>query len=153
LKRILVAALVLFIAGALLGACLADGRSHSAARISGVSADPAVAMVLGRSCADCHSDNTAWPWYSRIPPVGEALRRDVSRGRAGMDFSRWAQYGPEQKDEALAEIAALVRNGQMPPGRYTLLHPSARLSDADVRRITEWTRQERRRIRAQAVSD
>ncbi len=149
-KRIVLVAVVLFVTGALLGACLEAARRPAETPNAGISSDPSVDAILARSCQNCHSDRTEWPWYSRIPPVGAAIRKDVSEGRALMDFSRWAKYGAQQKSDALTEIAALVRNRQMPPGRYTLLHPSARLSDDDIRRLVEWTREERHRIGSQA---
>lgn len=116
--------------------------------IHGISNDPAVGAILGRACQDCHSEHTSWPWYAHLPAVGAAIRKDVIAGRAQMDLSRWASYPASQKDEVLAEIAALVRNRQMPPTRYTLLHPSARLSPEDIRHLTEWTLAERRELRA-----
>ncbi|HZU24840.1 MAG TPA: heme-binding domain-containing protein [Bryobacteraceae bacterium] len=117
--------------------------------LANVSDEASVNAILSRACQDCHSDNTAWPWYSHLPTVGAAIRNDVSAGRAQLNLSRWSQYKPEQKEEALAEIAALVRNHLMPPSRYTLLHPGARLSDEDIRRLTQWTSAERRKIHAQ----
>ncbi len=152
-KQMVVAASVLFVTGAVLGACLEATRREAEGPSAGISSDPSVDAILARSCQNCHSDRTEWPWYSRIPPVGAAIRRDVTEGRALMDFSRWAKYAPQQKNDALTEIAALVRNRQMPPGRYTLLHPSARLSDDEIKRLVEWTREERHRIRAHAGID
>src|SRR5512147_2878796 len=28
-----------------------------------------VDRILSRSCSDCHSYKTTWPWYSRVAPV------------------------------------------------------------------------------------
>ena len=122
------------------------------ASVAPITDDAAINAILTRSCQDCHSDKTAWPWYSHIPPVGAAIRKDVAAGRAMMDLSRWNQYDGEQKNAALAEIAALVRNGLMPPERYTFLHPGARLSAGDIQRLTQWTIAERRRLRAASES-
>jgi hypothetical protein len=141
------------IAGALVtaGVLLAVGMNAERQMprpIAGVSTDPSISAILGRACQDCHSEQTAWPWYTHIPPVGAAIRKDVNAARAQMNFSHWAQYQPSQKEDVLGEMAALVRNRQMPPARYTLLHPAARLSTNDMRRLIEWTLVERRRIRA-----
>ena len=132
----------------LLCGVLAETMLARPASVVAVSSDPAVNAILGRACQDCHSAQTAWPWYARLPKIGPAIHRDVAAGRAQLDLSRWSEYAPAQRDEVLAEIGALVRNRLMPPSRYTLLHPHARLSADDVRRLTDWTSAERRRMRA-----
>jgi hypothetical protein len=102
---------------------------------------------LERACQNCHSERTRWPPYSRLPGVSWALEKDVAEGRQHMNLSRWPQYSTDQKRDILARIGAKIRSHQMPPTRYTLLHPNARLSDADIREIYEWTKTERRALR------
>lgn len=78
------------------------------------------------ACFDCHSNDTEWPWYSNVAPISWALQRDVDEGREELNFSEW--HLEQEGDEA----AETVRDGSMPPWQYTLTHPEARLSDADV---------------------
>jgi len=75
------------------------------------------------------------------------IENDVQRARDHMNFSGWDQYGIEKRQELLARLAAEVRNRQMPPARYTLLHSSAKLSDGELDRIYQWARTERRRLK------
>lgn len=110
--------------------------------------DPAAAAILGRSCQDCHSDRTRWPWYSHLPGVGSMLRNDVQTAHRHMNLSRWRQYSTEDKERILKEIAAEVRSSQMPPERYLILHPGARLSASDVSALTRWAVSERHRLAA-----
>jgi len=106
---------------------------------------PVPEELFSKACQNCHSEKTAWPWYSYVPPVSWLVERDVSEARQHMNFSRWNEYSDEQRRELLAKIAAEVRSKQMPPARYQALHPEARLSDADIRRIYDWAKKERRR--------
>ena len=99
-------------------------------------ADPKVRAVLDRSCGDCHSDYTRWPWYSRTAPVSWILYRDVNRGRAKLDFSQW-QEKPATPN-ARMEICDTVTDGDMPLRGYTLLHPDAKLSQEEVELICNW---------------
>ena len=99
-------------------------------------ADPRVSAVLDRSCGDCHSDHTRWPWYSRAAPVSWILYRDVSKGRAKLNFSQW-QHKPGTAN-ARMEICDAVTDGEMPLHGYTLLHPDAKLSQEDVELICNW---------------
>jgi predicted Fe-S protein YdhL (DUF1289 family) len=68
-----------------------------------------------------------------------------------MDFSQWSKYSPDDKRQILTEVAAEVRNNRMPPFRYLLMHRGARLSADETARIYAWTRNERRKLRAEAA--
>jgi len=104
---------------------------HTAAMI-----DPQAGAILDRSCQDCHSTNTSWPWYSRVAPVSWIVSRDVSRGRVKLDFSQWA--GRPHSDNERMEVCDAVSDGSMPLRAYTVLHRSARLSPQDVGLICDW---------------
>jgi len=106
---------------------------------------PVPEELFGKTCQNCHSEKTAWPWYSYVPPVSSLVERDVQKGRQHLNFSRWNQYSDQERRELLAKIAAEVRSKQMPPARYLALHPEARILDADIRRIYDWAKKERRR--------
>jgi hypothetical protein len=101
--------------------------------------DPAVASVFHRSCDDCHSHRTEWPWYSHVAPVSWLVVSDVNRGRRAMNFSEWATYRPEEQQKQLSEICKVVSEGEMPGLSYTVLHRSAKLSPADVATLCRWT--------------
>ena len=77
------------------------------------------------ACFDCHSNQTAWPWYTNLAPVSWLIQRDVDEGRETLNFSTWGSG--QEADEA----AEAVREGSMPPDIYILLHPDARLSESD----------------------
>jgi hypothetical protein len=47
---------------------------------------------MGRSCMDCHSNKTAWPWYSYVAPVSWLVESDVRRGKDRMNLSDWERY-------------------------------------------------------------
>ncbi len=96
--------------------------------------DPRVATVLRRACANCHSHETEWPWYSKIAPVSWMLARHVSKGRAKLNFSEWSGASPNQ----LEEIGDAIYKNTMPPAGYSLMHPEARLSQADREVLLAW---------------
>jgi hypothetical protein len=80
-----------------------------------------------RACYDCHSNETRWPWYSYVAPMSWLVRRDVESGREAFNFSNW-----EDDDNEADDAVELIVDGSMPPGRYTMLHRDAELSDAEV---------------------
>ena len=94
-----------------------------------------VAAVIGRACRDCHSNQTVWPWYSRIAPVSWLVASDVKEGRAKLNFSQWNIYSPEMTGIRLGEIYKEVKNGGMPPAYYVPIHPETKVTPAEVSTI------------------
>jgi hypothetical protein len=117
--------------------------------LSGAQIDPKVLSILARSCQDCHSESTHYPWYSYVAPVSWLIRSDVARGREHLNLSRWREYSIQRRERSLSEIANQVKDRDMPLPQYTLIHRNARLSDADVDAIFQWTQAERSRLIAE----
>ena len=101
--------------------------------------DPAVANVLSRSCNDCHSNHTAWPWYSQVAPVSWLVASDVNRGRKALNFSEWSMYGADAQRKHLSEICDEVSDREMPAFSYSLMHPGAKLSASEIAAVCRWT--------------
>jgi hypothetical protein len=96
---------------------------------------------------DCHSNQTVWPWYSYVAPMSWLVERDVQSGRNRINFSEWDRYTAKQQKKLFADIASAVKNGEMPLPQYTLVHPQAKLSDAERDMVYGWARVERRKLR------
>jgi hypothetical protein len=99
---------------------------------------PGVAACLRAACYDCHSDETRWPWYARIAPVSWLIASDVNAGRQHLNFSDWPAE-PRRAAKQLGRVNEVVDYREMPLKKYTLLHPDARLSDAQRKEILDWT--------------
>lgn len=110
---------------------------------------PQVAGILDRSCQDCHSNTTRWPWYTNVTPVSWFVVDHVTHGREHLNLSEWGKLMPHQKERKLQEICEQVEMGAMPLGTYTPLHPGSALSLEDVRALCDWANAERSRIAAQ----
>src|SRR5947209_4796597 len=96
--------------------------------LAGAGASPRVIAIVERSCQNCHSSTTQWPLYGRVYPMTLLINHDVQSAKSHMDLSRWPLYDDSRKRLILSEIGVVVRNGSMPPSRYKLLHPNAKLS-------------------------
>jgi len=123
------------------------GPASPAPILTGASVEAPLMGIVSRSCQNCHSEKTEWPLYSYIAPMSWMIEKDVHDARSHMNLSRWSDYDSAQRRQILSEIASLVRNHGMPPQRYLLLHPEARLSSLDVDRIYQWTRSERKSLK------
>lgn len=95
----------------------------------------AAADVVDRSCRDCHSHETVWPWYSQVAPVAWLVAHDVNDGRRAMNFSQWTGYAPDRQRKLLRDSCEAVSEGEMPMWSYLVLHRDARLAPADVTAI------------------
>ncbi|MCP3980572.1 MAG: heme-binding domain-containing protein [bacterium] len=97
-----------------------------------------VKSILRRACYDCHSHETAWPWYSRVAPISWWVVDHVEHGRGDLNFSDWPLLDFEEQEHMLEEIEHEVADREMPLTSYTLIHRSARLSDDDRQKLVEW---------------
>ncbi len=98
-----------------------------------------VAMLLKTSCYSCHSNETKYPWYSYVAPSSWLVIRDVHKARDEMNFSTWTDYDQRKMIRKLDDIATEVGEGNMPMPIYTLMHPSAKLTDKQRELIVAWT--------------
>ncbi|HET6936323.1 MAG TPA: heme-binding domain-containing protein [Candidatus Angelobacter sp.] len=112
-------------------------NDHIAARLP---VHPEVAATFSRSCNDCHSNKTAWPWYSNVAPASWLVITDVNEGRDEMNLSEWGSYNAEKQQELLKGMCKEVTEGEMPGAFYSFAHPRARLSDSDRQAICSWSK-------------
>lgn len=128
MRRILLAFVIALGVGMLVIQLVPYGRDHTNPPVTGEPPwdSPETRAMAVASCFDCHSNETEWSWYSNVAPFSWLLQRHVDDGREKLNFSEWGT-GEQESDE----IVESVRNGEMPTWDYALIHPGARLSDAD----------------------
>ena len=107
-----------------------------------------VQSILERSCNDCHSNKTVYPWYSNVAPISWWLASHINDGRRNLNFSEWGTYAQKRKLRKLKEICDQVKEDEMPIGSYLPMHPKAKLSGADKLAICTWTAAETSRVSA-----
>ncbi len=88
---------------------------------------PSTKALFSRACADCHSNETRWPWYAYVAPVSWLVAHDVEEGREHFNVSEWGLDRRNEGDEA----AEMLAEGEMPLRAYLLAHPEARLSEGE----------------------
>src|SRR5437764_712012 len=81
-----------------------------------------VQSILKTACYDCHSNNTNYPWYSRVQPFGWLLARHIKKGKEELNFSEFGSYSLRRQISKLDGIANSVKDGTMPLGSYTMIH-------------------------------
>ena len=122
---------------------LPGGSSRTADITNTVALPGPVLAVLKRSCYDCHSSETHYPWYTRIQPVGWIMISHIRKGRDNLDFSSFGNYSKRKQWNKLRSIAESIRDSSMPLTSYLWMHPDARLSSGNARLISNWVEETR----------
>jgi hypothetical protein len=106
----------------------------------------AVKSILERSCYDCHSNHTRYPWYSNIQPVAWWLQHHIDEGKEHLNFSAFKTYTPAEMDHKLKEIEEVIEENEMPLWSYRLIHQKAKLSEAEKNNLLKWVKESRNRL-------
>lgn len=127
MRRILKIGVLVVIAGLVAIQLVPYGRDHSNPPVTREApwSSEAARSIAVTSCYDCHSNETTWRWYSNVAPMSWLVQQDVEEGRDQLNFSEWDR--PQERDE----LTEAVEGGSMPPTKYTLLHPDAKLTAAE----------------------
>jgi hypothetical protein len=100
-----------------------------------------VQTILKKACYDCHSNNTVYPWYINIQPIGWLMSRHISQGKAVLNFSEFANYSARKRSSKLTGIANSIKDDNMPLSSYKLMHKNGRLSKDEKACLINWIQQ------------
>ena len=97
-----------------------------------------VQVIFKNSCYDCHSNETIWPWYSKIAPVSWLISKDVVDGRKHLNFSEWEKLYADKRTKMKKEIWDQINHDEMPISLYTFMHSKAKLEPIQKNVIKKW---------------
>jgi hypothetical protein len=144
LRWVLIAAFALFVIAQVYRPARTNPAADSALAIeSHVQVDPKVSAIFARSCNDCHSNKTLWPWYTEVAPVSWFVIDHVNEGRKELNLSEWGNYDKRRQLGKLRQICREVTNGAMPLSSYTPMHAGSTLSADDVKTLCDWSNAQR----------
>ncbi len=109
---------------------------------SAILAPPEIRSLLERSCYDCHSNRTDWPWYAYVAPASWFVTDHVEEGRSHVNFTEWPLLDAQTQQYHLAEMKEEIKSRRMPLRSYLWLHWDARLSDEERARLIGWIDEE-----------
>jgi len=115
----------------------AEGEQpNNVSKLYPVSSD--VKNILDKACMDCHSNNTAYPWYSKIQPVDWWMTHHVNEGKRELNFDEFATYNLRRQYHKLEEVMKQVKDNEMPISSYTWIHKDAILTTAEQNGLINW---------------
>lgn len=101
-----------------------------------------LSAIIKNSCYDCHSNQTLYPWYSRVAPVSWYLDNHIQKGKEDLNLSEYGSLGKADKIKVLNDFYEVVEAGTMPLISYSLIHKKARLSEEEKKAIMSWSERE-----------
>ena len=116
--------------------------------LSSAKPPPEIATTFRNACYDCHSDETRWPWYSRVAPVSWFVADHVKDGRRHLNFSDWPNDDSLRAVQKLRHVRGQVSSGKMPLDSYTWIHTAARLTATQRDQLVKWVDQEINRLQS-----
>lgn len=100
-----------------------------------------VEAILKTACYDCHSNNTQYPWYVHIQPIGWFLSNHVHDGKQELNFDEFGNYRAARKLKKMEEVIEQVKEGEMPLSSYTFIHSNAKLNNQQKQLLIQWAEQ------------
>ena len=134
-KRIFLTIVAVLLCGFIAIQLLPYGKNQTNPPVTGEPewSSPEIRQLAERACYDCHSNETAWPWYSHIYPVSAMLQHDVDNGRKVLNFSEWDNSRRQQA--TTKKIIETISKDTMPLPYYLMFHPEAELSEVEQGRL------------------
>ena len=97
-----------------------------------------VEAIVRTSCYDCHSNNTNYPWYSNVQPVGFFMEHHIKEAKEDLNFDEWGNYSKRKQENKLDRIVKQIKSDEMPLASYTLIHKNARLTTVQKKEVMDW---------------
>jgi hypothetical protein len=106
-----------------------------------VSISDSVKTLLKITCYDCHSNNTTYPWYSNIQPMGWLMAYHIKQAKSQLNFSEFSTYSQRRQLSKLDGIANSIKDDIMPLKSYKMIHKNAQLSAKEKVLLINWAQQ------------
>lgn len=94
--------------------------------------------ILDKACNDCHSNNTRYPWYSKLQPIDWWMNKHVVDGKKHLNYDEYTNKSAWYQMHKMEETIEMVKDGEMPLNSYTFTHKDAKLTTEEKTKITNW---------------
>jgi hypothetical protein len=118
---------------------LSDDTSKDISMLYNVPDD--VKSILQRSCNDCHTNKTVYPWYAEVQPVEWWLNDHIVDGKRHFNLNNFTAMKAAVQKKKMEECMDQIKKDEMPLNSYTWIHKDAILSETDKQTIYAWCRQ------------
>lgn len=110
-------------------------------KVIGLNYKKKVEPIFKKACFDCHSNQTVYPWYYKIPLVDTYIDSDITEAKSHLDFSEGFPFiSHDSPKNDLSSIFKSITDNKMPPQNYLWLHSDAKLTIEDVKEVKVWVK-------------
>lgn len=117
------------------------GKTYETDFLKAYNAPAAIGQLFKASCYDCHSNNTNYLWYDHIQPVRLLVENHIREAKDELNFNEWSNYSKRKQERLLASVSKQIATKKMPLPSYVWMHKDAALTDADIKKMTDWLEQ------------
>ncbi len=121
-----------------------EGDMKLAPFLADTNAPSEIGEIIKKACADCHTNSTKYPWYSKIAPLSFKISTHIIKGKKELNFSEWQSYSIKKREHKLEEIIEELDDKEMPLKSYLLMHEEARLTQKQIKMIKNWATTKRK---------
>ena len=107
-----------------------------------------VGSLMKNACYDCHSNNTAYPWYTNVQPIGWLMSNHITKGKEALNFSEFGLYSSRRQLSKLNGISNSIKDNIMPLSSYKWMHDNARLTESEKLLLIKWVEQSKESLSA-----
>ncbi len=95
--------------------------------------------ILKRSCYDCHSNASRYPWYYKIPGIRGMIDNDIREARKHLVLSsRFPFGGPHRPEDQLSDMREEIEGGGMPLWSYRVMHWNSSIEGTAQDSVFQW---------------
>ncbi len=77
---------------------------HATGHTHGINMPTDVAVLLKSACADCHSNETTYPWYTSVEPISWMIKRHINGARGNFNMSEWQSYDLSKQNHKILSL-------------------------------------------------
>lgn len=97
--------------------------------------------IFQAKCFNCHSNNTSFPFYYKIPGIKSMIDKDIKEAKKHIDFSdNFPFISHETPINDLKSLKKIAREGGMPPLKYIVAHWDSKLTKEEKKALLDWTK-------------
>ncbi len=97
-----------------------------------------VKVILDKACYDCHSNNSRYPWYFNVQPIGMWMDDHIKEGKQGLNFSEYTNKRLRYQYHKMEEVIEVIDEDVMPIDSYTWTHKDAILTPEEKSKLKNW---------------
>ena len=94
--------------------------------------------ILSIACLDCHSNNTRYPWYSKVQPVDWWMTGHINKAKRELNFDEYTNKSPRYQYNKMKASINELKEGAMPLKSYLWIHKDAKLTKEEKDKVMAW---------------